>query len=238
MGDPGRVGRLVLGDAGQIDLIRRVAPDAALLVTSDRRLPGPGDMRWVHLGGLSASDSADLFAAIAGADRAAAEPDAVVRFLGLCGGYPLGIRLCANRVRNRPQWTIAAIVEWLTAEMADPYGAAHHDCVVATARIARAYGELDPLPARLLRVTGVLPSPDVSAPELAALLGVPAPRVALVPEALADVSLLADAGDGHRYRPANPLVRSLAERVAYAVDGEDAIAAWRDAARGLSGVAA
>ncbi|GAB7052339.1 hypothetical protein [Catenuloplanes indicus] len=178
-----------------------------------------------RLGALSAPDDLALFTAIAGADRVAAEPDAVRRVLALCGGYPLGIRLCAHRVRSRPRWSVAAIADQLTAEMSDPYGAAHHDCVVATARIARAYAELDPLPARLLRLIGVLPSREVSAPDVTGLLGVPAHRAAFALEALADVSLLVEAGGGDRYRTANPLVWSLAKRAAYAVDGADAIAA-------------
>ncbi|MFG1923072.1 BTAD domain-containing putative transcriptional regulator [Cryptosporangium sp. NPDC048952] len=199
-------------DAAQIDLVRRVAPDAALLVTADRQLVATAALTWVRLGGLSDPDSVDLFASVAGAARAAAEPEAVRRIVELCGGYPIGIRMAAHRVRTRPRWSIAEVAEQLAGDMDDPYGEVHHDCVVATAAIMRAYGQLEPFAARVLRLVGVLPAEQVSAHDVAVRLDVPAHRAFFTLDTLADVALLVEAGDG--YRPTNPLIRSVAKRAA------------------------
>ena len=98
--------------------MRPLIPGAAgclVLVTSRRRLTSLDAARTLSLDILPPDDALALFAAVAGAGRAAAEPDPAQEVLRLCGYLPLAIRICAARLAARPAWTIA----YLAARLGD-----------------------------------------------------------------------------------------------------------------------
>jgi hypothetical protein len=56
---------------------------------------------------LEAGDARELFAAVAGAARAAAEREAAAAVLTCCAGLPLAIRIAASRLASGPAWSVA-----------------------------------------------------------------------------------------------------------------------------------
>lgn len=76
------------------------------------------DTRFLILDALGGADAITLLAANVGAERVAAEPEAVVRRLvDVCGRQPLAIHLAAGAMRIRPELRIADIVDMLTARL-------------------------------------------------------------------------------------------------------------------------
>ncbi|WP_344660522.1 AfsR/SARP family transcriptional regulator [Catenulispora subtropica] len=104
---------LVLDDATDPAQIRRLLPagaPAAVVVTTRRRLPGlPGQVP-VELGSLPTEQAAAMLARIIGADRAAAEPEALVRLAEACGGLPIALRICGARLAQRRNRSVASLV--------------------------------------------------------------------------------------------------------------------------------
>jgi transcriptional regulator with XRE-family HTH domain len=62
---------------------------------------------------LSESDAWELLAARLGAERVAAEPDAVRELIGQCAGLPLALAIVAARATTRPVLPLAALVREL-----------------------------------------------------------------------------------------------------------------------------
>jgi hypothetical protein len=79
--------------------VRALLPGSAgcaILVTSRVRLSALAGSHGVALGALPADQAAGLLAAIVGAVRAAAEPEAVATIGGLCGYLPLALRIAGG----------------------------------------------------------------------------------------------------------------------------------------------
>ncbi len=216
-------------DPQLIQLLRRAAPEAALLFTSYRRFHGMADATWVRLRELPHVDALALFTAVAGDGRAAAEPAAVDALVGLSGGCPLAVRVFAQRVHGLRQWSVAAIADNLRAEMANPVPSGHDDCVLLGEPVERTYATLPPAAARALRLLGVLPDEPVPAARVAAVLGLPVHQAFLALTACIDACLLDEAGSPHHYRLADPVVRTVMMRLAYAIDGAAEVARVRAA---------
>ncbi|WP_190276635.1 AfsR/SARP family transcriptional regulator [Catenulispora acidiphila] len=109
---------LVLDDATDPAQIRRLLPasaPAAVVVTSRRRLPGLAGHVPVELGRLSAEQAAAMVGNIIGADRTAAEPEALARLVEACGGLPIALRICGARLALRRGRSIASLVARLEA---------------------------------------------------------------------------------------------------------------------------
>ena len=96
---------VVLDDAADEAQVRPLLPGSAgcaVLVTSRSRLAALAGSHGVSLGALPPDQASGLLAAIIGADRAAAEPDAVAEIARLCGHLPLALRIAGARLVSRP----------------------------------------------------------------------------------------------------------------------------------------
>lgn len=110
---------IVLDDAGDAAQVRPLLPGTAgcgVLITSRSTLPGLPGKALLNLEVLDQSEAGDLFGAIIGADRAAAEPDATSAVLASCAGLPLAVRIIASRLASRPHWSIADLAARLAVE--------------------------------------------------------------------------------------------------------------------------
>jgi hypothetical protein len=110
---------IVLDDAQDAAQVRPLLPGSAacaVLVTSRDVLTGVDEAAQLSLGALDEDEARDLFAAIIGAPRAAAEPDAVTAVLARCAGLPLAIRMAGSRLASRPAWTVAHLAARLASE--------------------------------------------------------------------------------------------------------------------------
>ncbi|MER6380853.1 BTAD domain-containing putative transcriptional regulator [Streptomyces sp. NPDC001127] len=103
-------------DPSQVIPLLPASSGCLVLITSRGRLVDLDGAEWIGLGMLTAAESATLLAETLGAERTAAEPDAVAELGELCGRLPLALRIAAARLRNRPRWTVAHLVERLSHE--------------------------------------------------------------------------------------------------------------------------
>jgi DNA-binding SARP family transcriptional activator/tetratricopeptide (TPR) repeat protein len=103
-------------DAAQLRPLLTSAPGCLVLITSRARLVDLDGAAWLSLGLLPPQDSAELVAETLGADRVAAEPEAAAELAERCGHLPLALRIATARLRNRPRWTLAYLVDRLRDE--------------------------------------------------------------------------------------------------------------------------
>ncbi len=222
---------VVLDDARDAAQVRPLLPGSAgcaVIVTSRNMLPDLPGATPLGLGGLREDEALALVAAIIGAPRAAAEPDATARLLACCAGLPLAIRIAASRLASRPAWTVAQLAARLAGErerlaelavgdlavrasFAVSYDALRAGNVGARERAALAAavtGSADP--ALLFRLLGLPDMAELPLPATAALAGQPAAHVAAALETLTDASLL-ESPSPDRFRLHDLLRRYAAE---------------------------
>lgn len=217
----GRRVLIVLDDARDAAQVRPLLPGTAgcaVLVTSRSTLPGLPGTALLNLGVLDQSEAGDLFGAIIGTDRAAAEPDATAAVLACCAGLPLAVRIIASRLASRPHWSIAHLAARLAVEQDRLAELAAGDLAVR-ASFAVSYDALpagQPDPARVFRLLGLADLAVVSLPAVAALAGRPAGEVAAALEILTDAHLL-ESPAVERFR-LHDLLRSYAAELAGQTD--------------------
>ncbi|MFE2756646.1 AAA family ATPase [Actinosynnema sp. NPDC059335] len=201
----GRRVLLVIDDAGEGEVARSLLPsddDTAVLVTA-RNTVADLDAVLVRLGPLDRWRAVDLLhrglTALDPDDtRIATDPAAAAVVADLCDGLPLALRIVVALLAENPARTPAA----LAAELADPATRLHDlacgDLSVSAA-LDRSCADLDPVQLRLYRV---LPgTPEVTAAEAAARLGLPEPTARRALAALARACLIEPvADDGDRWR--------------------------------------
>ncbi|MGO1057274.1 BTAD domain-containing putative transcriptional regulator [Crossiella sp. CA198] len=175
---------LLLDNAREVDQVRPLLPGGAavVLVTSRTQLRGliaRDGARRITLGGLSGADAAALLGRGIGADRAAAEPEAVRRLSTLCGQLPLALVLAGERASRFPDTPVAELVDELKDQrsrldvLTDP----QDPRTDLRAAFLLSYQGVRPPAARLFRLLGLHPGPDVDLWAAAALAGT-GPRLA------------------------------------------------------------
>lgn len=183
---------LLLDNAASADQVRPLLPPAAdclVLVTSRRRLGELEDAVGVSLDVLSVEDATTLLRTSTGPGRLDAEPPELVsEAVEWCGRLPLGIRMLAARLRDRPSWTLDAFLAW-ARERGNPakLGTGRHS-IAASFEIA--YRHLDDRLRRLFRLLGLHPGADFDAHAAAALAGIAVGDAQNQLEWLADAHLL------------------------------------------------
>jgi DNA-binding SARP family transcriptional activator len=102
--------------AGQVLPIVPPPSNSLVLITSRARLIDLDGAHWISLGEMTPEDSVALVAETVGKERVAAEPGFTAQLVELCGYLPLALRIATARLRNRPRWQIAYLVERLGNE--------------------------------------------------------------------------------------------------------------------------
>jgi DNA-binding SARP family transcriptional activator/tetratricopeptide (TPR) repeat protein len=177
----GRRMLVVLDNARDVDQVRPLLPGAAgclVLVTSRNDLAplvAGDDVRALPLDLLSAAEASDLLARRLGAARVAAEPHAVHRLVECCARLPLALAVVAARAAHRPGFPLAALADALT-----PAGGGGLDELDAgdpstdvRAVFSWSYAALGAAAARLFRLLGLHPGPELSLRAAASLAGLP-----------------------------------------------------------------
>jgi DNA-binding SARP family transcriptional activator/tetratricopeptide (TPR) repeat protein len=175
---------VVLDNAGDEEQVRPLLPGSAgclVVVTSRRSLPGLAaeGARVLTLDVMSQAEAGELLSARLGARRAAAEPEAVSELAALCARLPLALAVAAVHAAARPDLALAS----LTAQLRDMGGrldelAAGDRASSVRAVLSWSYQNLSGPAARMFRLLGLHPGPDVTAAAAASLagIGVPAAR--------------------------------------------------------------
>jgi DNA-binding SARP family transcriptional activator len=171
---------VVLDNARDADQVRPLlpgSPGSMVLITSRDRLAGLAAAEGaplLTLEVLAEAEARALVVARAGARREA-EPEAVAEITELCGRLPLALALTAARAAARPALALAE----LAAELRDTRNRLDALDVGSQSASARAvfswsHETLTPPAARMFRLLGLHPGPDIGVNSAASLAGVPA----------------------------------------------------------------
>lgn len=162
-------------DAEQVRPLLPGSPGCLVIVTSRNDLAGLVATSGAHplpLGMLSAPEARDFLSRRIGASRVAAEPDAVDEIIASCAGLPLALAIVTARIATHPGFALGAVA----AELRETYGTL--DAFVGTEAVTNvrtvfswSYRALPPAAARLFRLLGLHPGPDITAPAAASLAG-------------------------------------------------------------------
>lgn len=191
-------------------------PTCTVLVTSRVRLASLIDRhgaRHLTLDVLACSEARALLAGRLGADRVAAEPDAVDDLVELCGGYPLALSITARNAATHPATSlteIAAELRELGLEVLD------HDTDPAASLptvLSWSLRRLTDTQRTVFALLGIAPGPDTTLPAVTALTGLPAGRARKALSALEEASLVERRPQG-RYL-LHDLVRAYAATTAH-----------------------
>lgn len=222
----GRKALVLLDNAAneaQVQPLLPGSPGCLVLVTSRRTLADLDGAGRLHLDVPSAEEAAALLGRIAGDRRVAAQPAEARRVADLCGRLPIAITLAAQRLRNRPTWTVKDLAGRLEAA-AGRLDELHGRNRAVRAAFDLSYRTLPDAWRRVFRLIGLHPGDTFAADSVAALAGTPPRVVEDILESLLDEHLLQEVTPG-RYRP-HDLLRLYARERALAEE-PDADAALR-----------
>jgi tetratricopeptide (TPR) repeat protein/transcriptional regulator with XRE-family HTH domain len=174
----GRRMLVVLDNARDEQQVRLLLPASAgtlVLVTSRSQLTGlaaADGARLLSLDVLAVGEATGLLATRIGPDRAAAEPGAVDEIAHLSARLPLAVAIAAARAATRPGLPLAALADELR-HAAGRLDALDAGDPAASVRAVFSWSvrQLSRDAARMFRLLGIHPGPDISIPAAASLAG-------------------------------------------------------------------
>ena len=190
---------LLLDNARSTEQVRPLlpgSPGCMVVITSRSQLTGlvaAEGARPLALGVLTSAEARELLVKRLGAERVDAEPAAVTALIGQSAGLPLALSVTCARAVTRPG---AALAD-LAAELRD---ARSRLDVLETGDVTTdlravfswSYQELSERAARMFRLLGLHPGPEISVAVAASLAGIPRPAARAGLAELTRASLLAE----------------------------------------------
>lgn len=209
-------------DAAQVRPLLPNAPGCLTVVTSRNQLTGLVAAEGAHplsLDLMSAGEARDLLASRLGVDRVTADPAATDEIIKHCAGLPLALAVAAARAAYRPDQTLAE----LAAELRDIRGRldvldTQDPTTDLRTVFSCSYQRLSPPTARLFGLLSLHPGPDISAPAVASLAGIPPQRTPPMLAELVHAYLINEHTPG-RYTM-HDLMRAYAAEQARAADNQ------------------
>ncbi|MFE2970602.1 BTAD domain-containing putative transcriptional regulator [Streptomyces sp. NPDC059340] len=221
----GRRFLVLLDNARDSDHVRPLlpgTPGCLTIVTSRNQLSGLVAAHGAHsltLRPLDTDEARELLIRRLGAERVAAEQEAVAEIIALCAGLPLALACVAARAAAHPHFSLSAIA----AELREAHGSL--DAFIeadASADVGAVFSwssrALSPAAARLFRLLGLHPGPDFTAPAAAALAGLAVREARLLLTDLSRVHLINEHAPG-RYA-FHDLLRAYAAELAHTQHSE------------------
>ncbi|GAA2182698.1 ATP-binding protein [Micromonospora lupini] len=211
-------------DADQVRPLLVGSPTCLVLVTSRNRLAGlvaAEGARPVGVDLLSAAEAWQLLARRLGADRLAVEPQAVDEMIERCARLPLALAVLAARSAAHPAFPLATLAAELRGapRPLDSFDAGDAGTDVQ-AVFSWSYRSLTPQAARLFRLFGCHPGPDIGVAAAASLAGLPREQVPRLLTELAHAHLVTEHAPG-RFG-AHDLLRAYAAEQAERLDPAEA----------------
>ncbi len=163
-------------NAAQIRPLLPGAPGSLVVVTSRNEITGlvaaEGAVP-LTLDVLSDAEAHEMFARRLGQDRVAAEPAAADEIISACARLPLALAIAVGRAAGRPKRPLTE----LAAELRDArhrLDALEADDAMTNVRavFSWSYNQLSEPAARMFRLLGVHPGPDISLSAAASLAGI------------------------------------------------------------------
>ncbi|MEV4630338.1 BTAD domain-containing putative transcriptional regulator [Micromonospora sp. NPDC049523] len=214
---------VLLDNARDVEQVRPLLPAAAgclVLATSRNQLTPLVASEGAHpliLDLLTPPEARDLLVRRLGADRVAAEPATVDDIIARSARLPLALAIVAARAATRPAFPLAALAAELHRASEgpdpdlDPFDGGDPATDIRTV-FSWSYRTLSTGAARLFRLLGLHPGPDIAEPAVASLTGLPAARVRPLLAELTRTHLLTEHAPG-RYA-CHDLLRSYAGELA------------------------
>ena len=162
-------------DGAQVRPLLPGSPGSLVVVTSRNEMTGlvaaEGAVP-LTLDVLSYAEAREMLVRRLGQDRAAAEPEAADEIISSCARLPLALGIAVGRAASRPKRPLAE----LAAELRDARGRLDAlqvgDAVTSVrAVLSWSYDQLSEPAARMFRLLGVHPGPDISLSAAASLAG-------------------------------------------------------------------
>jgi DNA-binding SARP family transcriptional activator len=216
---------IVLDNARDADQVRPLlpgSPGCLVLVTSRTQLTGLVAAEGAHLlplDVLDQSEAHELLASRLGPDRLVAEPRAVGGLVELCGRLPLALAITAARAAARPGFSLAVLADELRDE-ADRLDALDTGESASSVRQVFSWSgrQLTDPAARMFRLLGLHPGPQISVAAAASLAGVSPGEARRALAELTGAHLLTEPDPG-RYA-LHDLLRAYATEQAHTTDTE------------------
>ena len=216
---------VVLDNARSAEQVRPLlpgSPGCLAVVTSRDQLAGlvaTEGARPLALDLLTAADARELLVRRLGAARVAGEPAAVEAIIAACARLPLALTIAAARAATSPGFPLAAVAAELheSGSALDSFDGGDLATDVR-AVFSWSYHALSAGAARLFRLLGLHPGPDIPVAAAASLAGIAPARARTVLAGLTRAHLLAELAPG-RYA-LHDLLRAYAGELARAQDSE------------------
>ncbi|MEU9707662.1 BTAD domain-containing putative transcriptional regulator [Streptomyces sp. NPDC047967] len=192
-----------LDDAHVRLLLPGEGPSRTLITGVRSHLASLEGLRMVRLGPLELAEAGQLLAAVAGAERLAASPEAAARIAESCDRLPLALRIAAARLAAHPHWTAGMLADRLArpGRRLAELRLGSLDLTSGLRNVADQLHPADRTAAGTLAATGLT---RLTAGDAAALLGTAADEAEELLERLVDAQLLdawsADGANGLCYR--------------------------------------
>jgi tetratricopeptide (TPR) repeat protein len=208
-------------DADQVRPLLPGAPGCLVLITSRNRLTGLLAAEGAHLVALdllTVDEARDLLARRLGAARVGTEADAVDELVAHCARLPLALAIVAANAAARPRTSLAALGDQLrdAQDRLDALSTGDTPATDARAVFSWSYQALGEDSARLFRLLGLHPGPDISVPAAASLAALPIGDVRRLLNQLAGAHLIHEPTPG-RYT-FHDLLRTYATDLAQHTD--------------------
>jgi tetratricopeptide (TPR) repeat protein len=193
----GRRVLVVLDNARDADQVQRLlpgSPDSTVVVTSRKELTGLVAAKGavlLTLDVLSHAEADEMLARRLGRDRAAAEPQAVQQIIARCARLPLALSIVVARAAAHQDFPLADLAEELRdAERRLPALDAGEAAANVMAVFSWSYQQLSEQEARMFRLLGLHPGPDITAPAAASLAATPLTDARLLMDKLDRANLI------------------------------------------------
>jgi DNA-binding SARP family transcriptional activator/tetratricopeptide (TPR) repeat protein len=162
--------------AAQVRPLLPGSPDCLVVVTSRNQMAGlvaAEGATLITLDVLGDDEAHEMLARRLGRERVAAEPRAADEIVAACARLPLALSIAVGRAAGRPKRSLAE----LAAELRDARGRldaleAGDAATDVRAVLSWSYDQLSPAAARMFRLLGLHPGPDISLPAAASLAGI------------------------------------------------------------------
>jgi len=208
---------LVLDNARDVEQIRPVlpgSPDCLVVVTSRNQLTGLAaeGARPIVLDLLSTTEARTLLDRHLGTARTSDHPEAVAEIITLCARLPLALSIVAARAAAYPRFSLADLAGELRRSGGLDAFDGGDSATNVRAVFSWSYRQLDPAAARMFRLLGLHPGPDLSTAAAASLAGVPVRQARALLAALTRAHLVTERAPG-RYA-FHDLLRAYATELA------------------------
>jgi len=214
-------------DVAQVRPLLPGSPTCSVVITSRSQLTGLAAIEGAHsltLDVLSGAEARELLQRRLGASRVDADPRAAAQIIEACARLPLALSIIAARATIRPDLPLARVAAALAVHPGlDAFTDAGDPAADARAVFSWSYRQLGADTARVFRLAGLHPGPDLESYAVAALAGTTADQAGHLLDALTRAGMLQPAGPGRDTM--HDLLRGYSCELAAAHEGGDTRAA-------------